>query len=201
MRYRKWLELSALFALALLFATACSGQAAFGATLAAPSVEPSAAATAAPSGTPTLAPSATTAAQDSTTTPYSTPTRGAIIGAVTTATFRGTVTSPQYPPLTAAGLGVPVITLADGGKTVNFAVGERFLLDLGMGMQWTVAPFNPPIVTLVTTENLPAGAQGLYQTLAPGEVTLMAAGGPPCLRSHPPCMMPSIAFQVRLVIH
>ncbi len=107
----------------------------------------------------------------------------------------------------AATAGTPVatnegttVTLADDGKTVTLKVGQRFLLDLGSGMNWVPTVANQNIVSRVAGITVINGAQGVYQADAPGTTTLMANGEPTCLHAKPACAMPNRLFSVTIVV-
>ncbi len=110
-----------------------------------------------------------------------------------------TPTSPPTPSQPGTSL---TITQADNGKTISLQVGQEFLLYLGMeNFIWTVTIENPDIVSRVMGVMPIRGAQGIFRANKPGQTALSAIGDPPCRQSVPPCMMPSLAFQVELVVH
>jgi hypothetical protein len=90
--------------------------------------------------------------------------------------------------------------LADEGKTLQFTVGEAFLLFLDQGMTWTVRESTPGILTGVLTSYRPKDSQGYYQATNPGQTTLSATGDLSCRQAKPPCMVPSRIFQVTIVV-
>jgi hypothetical protein len=92
------------------------------------------------------------------------------------------------------------ITLADDGGTIELAIGERFLLDLGPEFDWTPAIADPSIVDRVRNITVIAGAQGIYEAKAAGRTTLTATGDPPCRKSTPPCAAPSRLFTLSLIV-
>ena len=92
------------------------------------------------------------------------------------------------------------MTLADDRTTVELALGERFLLNLGADFDWTVTIADPAVVDRVRNVSVIAGAQGLYEARAAGRTTLTATGDPLCRRSTPPCAAPSRLFQVDIVV-
>jgi hypothetical protein len=93
-----------------------------------------------------------------------------------------------------------VVTLASAGQTIQLHVGDTFLLNLGEGWDWTVNVSNPAVVSRVVNILVIRGAQGVYKANRPGTATLTAVGDPPCRKSTPPCMAPSRAFQVQIVV-
>jgi hypothetical protein len=79
-------------------------------------------------------------------------------------------------------------------------VGDRFLLSLGEGYDWTVAPADPSIVSQVSNVPAASGSQGVYEARKPGQTELGATGDPLCRKSRPPCGMPSRAFRIEVVV-
>ena len=88
----------------------------------------------------------------------------------------------------------------DNGSTRTMHVGDRFLLALPAGYDWTVSIADPAILGRVLNITVPQGAQGVYQALRPGTTTLSAVGDPLCRRSTPPCAAPSILFELHVVV-
>jgi hypothetical protein len=73
-----------------------------------------------------------------------------------------------------------VVTMANDGTTLHLAVGQQFTLNLGNGLDWVVKVADEQVVQRVTGVPLPAGAQGVYETLKPGATVLSATGIPHC---------------------
>lgn len=92
------------------------------------------------------------------------------------------------------------VTLQDSGKTITLHVSDSFLLYLGDTYQWTVEIADQAIVSRVPNIMVIRGAQGIYTAHAVGITTLSATGNPACYYSKPPCLMPSILFQVTIVV-
>ncbi len=92
------------------------------------------------------------------------------------------------------------VTLADDSKTIHLKVGQRFLLDLGEDYNWNPIVADQTIVSRVVGILVIRGAQGIYETDAPGTTTLMATGDPACRQSKPACAMPSRLFKVTIVV-
>ena len=90
--------------------------------------------------------------------------------------------------------------MADAGSALDLAVGERFLVNLGQGFDWTVVIADPSIVDRVRNVTVIAGAQGLYEAKAAGRTTMSATGDPPCRKANPPCGAPSRLVTVELVV-
>ncbi len=102
-------------------------------------------------------------------------------------------------PITAE-VETPTVTLADDGQTLRLHPGQRFLLNLGEGYDWTVIPADPEIVSRVVNVQTIRGSQGLYEAHKPGRTTLTATGDPPCRKVKPPCTIPSRLFRLQVVV-
>lgn len=87
--------------------------------------------------------------------------------------------------------GLVTITTADEGSTIEIAVGQRLLVELGTGLDWTVTVTDPLVLALVPRITIVRGAQGLYVGKTAGSATITAVGDPACRKSSPPCMAPS----------
>jgi hypothetical protein len=92
------------------------------------------------------------------------------------------------------------VTLADDGSTITLAIGQRFLLNLGAGFDWTVAIADPSVVGRVLNISVIVGSQGVFEARSRGRTKLSAVGDPPCRKSTPPCGAPSRLFQVDVVV-
>jgi hypothetical protein len=77
------------------------------------------------------------------------------------------------------------------GQTIQLRVGERFVLALDEGYDWTVTVANPAVVS---------ASDGAYEARQAGQTDLIAEGDPPCRKVVPPCGLPSRLFQVLLVV-
>ena len=93
------------------------------------------------------------------------------------------------------------MTLADDGTSLDLTVGDRFLLDLGSGFDWTVSIDDQSVLSRVLNVAVVQGAQGIYQARAQGRTTLSATGDPPCRKSTPACGAPSRLFRIVIVVH
>ena len=131
--------------------------------------------------------------------------------AINTPTTRPTVS--LFPPTTPAPTGgvhtsvpgvispVEPITLADNGSTITLNIGQTFLLNLGDEYTWGVTVDDPGILSREVNILVIKGAQGVYKANAPGKTNLTATGDPPCRQSTPPCMAPSIEFQIQVIVN
>ncbi len=93
------------------------------------------------------------------------------------------------------------ITLADQGKTFVMHPGESFILNLGVGVyDWSVEVDNPAVLSRELNMAVINGAQGIYLAHNPGTAKLTAVGNPQCLNSTPPCLAPSILFEITVIV-
>lgn len=92
------------------------------------------------------------------------------------------------------------VTLADNGATVRLHPGDRFVMMLGEAYDWQVTPADPNVVSRVVNITTVRGSQGVYEAHRAGQTTIEATGDPACRQSKPPCMMPSIAFTLNVVV-
>jgi hypothetical protein len=95
---------------------------------------------------------------------------------------------------------VGTITLDDNGKEITMTVGDSFLLDLGEGYNWTINLSPEDVIQRVKNITVIRGAQGIYDVVKAGTMTLTATGDPDCLQTTPPCAAPSIQFTVTIVV-
>jgi hypothetical protein len=99
------------------------------------------------------------------------------------------VGTPTQPTLTQP----TIITVADAGQTVMLRPGERFSLELGDGYLWNVSIADDTIVGRVD--------DGLiFEALQPGSTSLLVSGDPACYRLRTRCLIPSVGFEVQLVV-
>ena len=166
-----------------------------------PSAEPVGTAVPAPS----LAPTATMTSSVMPT-PGDSSQTGVIVGTSVPSTIDlGSATSaPTDTPASTGGLGGAsgqlTVTRADQGKTIQLKVGDRFLLDLGEGYDWTVDIDHPEVVSPVIGILTIRGSQGIYEAHKAGTATLTATGDPTCRQSQPPCGQPSILFKIKILV-
>ena len=110
-------------------------------------------------------------------------------------------TPTAQPTLVSQGDPSPRITLADNGKTVTFTAGQTFLLFLGENYNWSLSITDQNVISRVKNIAVIRGAQGVYDVLQAGTTMLSATGDPTCRDQQPACEMPSIQFQVTIVVH
>jgi hypothetical protein len=91
-----------------------------------------------------------------------------------------------------------IITFDDDGRIFTYAVGDTFMLDLGAGIyDWEISLEDETIFSFKAGED---GSQGVLEALQPGAVQLTAIGNPKCLKSNPPCAIPTVLFRVTLIV-
>ncbi|HEX9116948.1 MAG TPA: hypothetical protein VGA61_12840 [Anaerolineae bacterium] len=130
----------------------------------------------------------------------------AVRGGATVATVVGISASPMGTPMatpvpgpTVAGQGA-VITLNNNGQTITMNPGERFSLQLGDDLEWSVTSSDPAVLSRVVNILAVRGSQGVYEAHQPGQATLSATGDAACRKAKPPCMVPSRAFSIRVTV-
>ncbi len=116
-------------------------------------------------------------------------------GSSQTAVVMPTSTVPAAP----AGVD-KVITSADQNRTITLKVGQRVMFFLDAIYTWQITSNNPAVLAPGTGSPMPAGAVGLFEALAPGNVSLSASGDPACRLSKPACMMPSILLEFNFIV-
>jgi hypothetical protein len=90
------------------------------------------------------------------------------------------------------------VTLAQNNQTITLQPGQRFLLDLGDTMRWTVNVDQQAVVSRVIGITVIKGAQGVYQAGQTGQAVLNAVGLPVCGKG--PCSMLALDFSVTITV-
>ena len=94
-----------------------------------------------------------------------------------------------------------VISLEDSDKEIRLKSGERFLLHLkNKPYEWNAVVEDTGVIRRAGASIRIAGSQGIYQALQPGKTSLSASGELPCHKVTPPCMAPTLSFEVRFVV-
>lgn len=93
-----------------------------------------------------------------------------------------------------------IVTLDDNGKTITLKVNETFLLKLGAEYDWNITIDDHKIISRVPNVAVVGGAQGIYKAHKEGHTKLTATGDPVCRKEKPPCEMPSILFNIKVVV-
>jgi hypothetical protein len=91
------------------------------------------------------------------------------------------------------------VTQANDLGTIQMHPGDTFLLMLGTGYNWDVTVSDTSVLSRVPNITVIVGAQGIYQALQPGTVTLTAVGSLVC----PPgvaCPLLARVFRVTVVV-
>ena len=114
------------------------------------------------------------------------------------------VTMPPAPtatptPVPQSASGTVVVTLAQVGQTIDLAVGQQLVLQLGSTYQWTVQVSGSGVLAPTSVPSQ-AGQQGAWIAERAGTAQLQVIGNPFCLQLKPPCGMPSRAFTVTVVV-
>ncbi len=126
------------------------------------------------------------------------PTPAETRGPAPTASRKPAPTRTPWATPTAASA-VVVVTLADAGQTVDLAVGQRLVLQLGATYQWTVQVSGSGVLAPASVPSQ-ADQQGTWIAERTGTAQLQVVGNPYCLHSKPPCAMPSRAFTVTVIV-
>lgn len=92
------------------------------------------------------------------------------------------------------------VTLDDQGKTIHLKVGDSFLLKLGEGYDWNITISDQSVISRAMGILVIRGAQGIYDAHQAGTATLSAVGDPQCLSAQPACAMPSVSFEITVVV-
>jgi hypothetical protein len=87
-----------------------------------------------------------------------------------------------------------IITLQENKQTLQLTIGDTFELRLSDQHNWTVTIDDEGIVARAPD------SQGMYKALARGQTQLVAIGDPACRQAKSPCKMPSLVFQLTIVI-
>jgi hypothetical protein len=110
--------------------------------------------------------------------------------------------TPETPTASPAdpGTGQKIVTRDDNGKTISLAVGESFLLKLGAEYTWEITVSDQNVLSRAKNITVVADAQGVYDALQAGTVTVSAAGDPLCRQSKPACGMPSVQVDFTVIV-
>ncbi len=121
-------------------------------------------------------------------------------GTSTAVTSSAAIVATSTPTSTTVLLSPHQVTLDDNGKTIRMKVGDSFLLNLGGTYTWNVNSSDQSVLKRKVNVLVIRGAQGIYDAVRSGTVTLTATGDPQCRATHPPCMLPSLMFSVRVIV-
>jgi hypothetical protein len=93
-----------------------------------------------------------------------------------------------------------VITLDDVGTTLAMRPQGGFLLRLGEEFTWDVTAIPPDVITLNRKVSLEPGEQGVFIARQKGRAVLRAVGQPVCLVYDPPCRLPTVLFEMNVLV-
>lgn len=110
-----------------------------------------------------------------------------------------TVVVPYVAADTVPATPTATVTLTDDGSTIQIHQGDRFLLMLGTDYNWDVTVSDTSVLSRVPNVTVIRGAQGIYQALEPGTVTLTAIGSLVCSPGMP-CPLFARVFRVTVVV-
>lgn len=110
--------------------------------------------------------------------------------------LHATSTIPTTEPIR----GPVTITNADQGRTVELTVGENVSFQLNDSFDWTFASTNEAVTAQTPDNLLVEGTQGVFRAMASGVAELTAIGEPRCRKSKPACGLPSIQYQITVIV-
>jgi hypothetical protein len=142
---------------------------------------------------PSITPALITNVPDPLTVTTAIPVESEPLSQITPAPFTDTSVEPSAN-------GQKVITLADKGRTITLAPGERFLLKLGEAYTWDISLSEQGFINRVKEIAITPELQGVYEALKAGTVILAATGDPLCRQSRPACGRPTILFEITIVV-
>ncbi len=91
-----------------------------------------------------------------------------------------------------------IITPEDNDKLINIKKGESFVVKLDSGYDWRIGINNKTVIDSDYSDIRYSGSQGVYRAHNSGQAILTGIGDPVCRLSEPPCMSPSILFQLNI---
>lgn len=89
-----------------------------------------------------------------------------------------------------------MITLDDQYKIIDVNKGEKFLVQLDSNYSWRIDIDNKTVVDSDYSDIRYSGSQAVYLAHNSGNATITGVGDPHCQYLEPPCMSPSILFQI-----
>lgn len=104
------------------------------------------------------------------------------------------------PPGTPSAFHSGEVTRNQNQQSITLSVGQEFLLNLGEGFNWTVSVDNQAVLSRKVNVTVIRGAQGIYVANQTGTAVLQAVGDPVCRQAKPPCMAPSILFEIKVIV-
>lgn len=91
-----------------------------------------------------------------------------------------------------------IITPEDNDKLIDIKKGESFVVKLDSGYDWRISIDNQTVADSDYSDIRYSGSQGVYRAHNSGQAILTGVGDPSCLSLEPPCMSPSILFQLNI---
>lgn len=91
-----------------------------------------------------------------------------------------------------------IITPEDNDKLIDIKKGESFIVKLDSSYDWRISIDNQTVIDSDYSDIRYSGSQGVYRALNSGQAILTGVGDPLCLSLDPPCMSPSILFQLNI---
>ncbi len=89
-----------------------------------------------------------------------------------------------------------IITLDEKDKLIEIKKGEKFLVQLDSIYDWRIDIDNKTVVDSDYSDIRYSGSQAVYLAHNLGNATITGIGDPRCQSLEPPCMSPSILFQI-----
>mgnify|MGYP000980845261 CR=1 FL=1 len=89
-----------------------------------------------------------------------------------------------------------MITLDDQYQTIEIKKGEKFLVQLDSIYSWRIDIDNKTVVDSDYSDIRYSGSQAVYLAHNSGNATITGVGDPHCQYLEPPCISPSILFQI-----
>ena len=89
-----------------------------------------------------------------------------------------------------------IITLDEKDKLVEIKKEEKFLVQLDSNYSWRIDIDNKTVVDSDYSDIRYSGSQAVYLAHNSGNTTITGVGDPHCQYLEPPCMSPSILFQI-----
>jgi hypothetical protein len=97
--------------------------------------------------------------------------------------------------------GTKIITRADQGQTLHFAVGDTFTVRLEGDTGWEIQITDPRVVVASDhTATFSQDEQRVYRARTAGVTELVTVALPFCAKDHPPCRVMAPAFRVLIVV-
>jgi hypothetical protein len=93
-----------------------------------------------------------------------------------------------------------VVTLAEHDRVALLQQGDRLVLNLGDGFQWTLSVTGIEVLAPLANSALPPGVQAVFEAQEPGKALVRAAGEEVCRRTARQCSHTVIRFSLTVVV-